>query len=70
MVIQCNIGRNTPKLMPSYFYFRFGRRFELPLLAQSFIMIFAMLMLLQLCTQVLRESNLSGKRRRFAGVCP
>ena len=47
---------------------RFGRRFELPLLAQSFIMIFAMLMLLQLCTQVLRESNLSGKRRRFAGV--
>lgn len=47
-------------------FFWFGRRFELPLLAQSFIMIFAMLMLLQLCTQVLRESNLSGKRRRFA----
>ena len=31
-------------------------------------MIFAMLMLLQLCTRVLRESNLSAKRKRFAGV--
>lgn len=47
-------------------FFWFGRRFELPLLAQSFIMIFAMLMLLQLCIRVLRESNLSGKKKRFA----
>lgn len=50
-----------------YFYCRFGRQFELPLLAQSFIMIAAMLMMLQLCTKIRRESDMSAKKRSFLG---
>jgi len=46
---------------------RFGRHFELPLLAQSFIMIAAMMMMLQLCTKIRRENDLSAKKRSFFG---
>lgn len=46
-------------------FFWFGRQFELPLLAQSFIMIAAMLMMLQLCTKIRRESDMSAKKRSF-----
>ena len=43
--------------------FRYGHPFELPLLAQSIIMTFAMLVLLELCTRIKRESEMSAKRR-------
>ncbi|CAH3015071.1 unnamed protein product [Porites evermanni] len=46
-------------------FFWFGRHFELPLLAQSFIMIAAMMMMLQLCTKIRRENDLSAKKRSF-----
>ncbi|XP_031561513.1 solute carrier family 66 member 2-like [Actinia tenebrosa] len=45
--------------------FWFGRQFETPLLLQSFIMIVAMLAMLQLCTKIKRETDLLGKRRSF-----
>lgn len=48
-------------------FFWFGRRFELPLLAQSFVMIVAMMMMLQLCTKTRRESDMSARRRSFLG---
>ena len=47
--------------------FRFGRHFELPLLAQSFIMIAAMMAMLQLCAKIQRETDISGKRRSILG---
>ena len=50
-------------------FIRFGRHFELPLLVQSFIMIAAMLMMLQLCTKIRRESDMSAKKRSFLGEC-
>ena len=50
-------------------FIRFGRHFELPLLIQSFIMIAAMLMMLQLCTKIRRESDMSAKKRSFLGEC-
>ncbi|XP_065065193.1 solute carrier family 66 member 2-like [Rhopilema esculentum] len=43
--------------------FWYGHPFELPLLAQSIIMTFAMLVLLELCTRIKRESEMSAKRR-------
>lgn len=46
-------------------FFWFGRHFELPLLLQSFIMIVAMLAMLQLCTKIRRESDMSAKKRSF-----
>ncbi|XP_066924803.1 solute carrier family 66 member 2-like [Clytia hemisphaerica] len=45
--------------------FWFGHPFELPLLAQSVIMIFAMLVMLELCTRIKRENELTAKRRKF-----
>ncbi|KAK7505337.1 hypothetical protein BaRGS_00003499, partial [Batillaria attramentaria] len=46
--------------------FWFGRRFELPLLAQSIIMFFAMLVLVHLCVTVNQKSEIiSPKARRF-----
>lgn len=42
-----------------------GVHFELPLLAQSFIMIVAMMAVLHLCAKIRRETDLSGKRRSF-----
>lgn len=46
--------------------FWFGRRFELPLLAQSIIMFFAMLVLVHLCVSVNQKSEIiSSKARRF-----
>lgn len=47
--------------------FRFGHPFELPLLAQSIIMIVAMLAMLELCTRIKRGNELTGKRRKFTG---
>lgn len=49
------------------FAFRFGHPFELPLLAQSGIMIVSMLVMLELCTRIKRESELTAKRRKFTG---
>lgn len=46
-------------------FFWFGRRFELPLLAQSFVMIVAMMMMLHLCTKIRRESDMSARKRSF-----
>ncbi|EDO35511.1 predicted protein, partial [Nematostella vectensis] len=43
--------------------FWFGRQFELPLLAQSFIMVAAMLIMLQLCVKIKRGTDLTAKRR-------
>ncbi|KAL5022818.1 hypothetical protein ScPMuIL_001973 [Solemya velum] len=46
--------------------FWFGRHFELPLLAQSVIMIFAMLALIKLCVEVKQTSEiLKTKPRKF-----
>lgn len=46
--------------------FWFGRHFELPLLAQSIIMVFAMLVLVQLCVSVNQKSEIIAARaRRF-----
>ncbi|KAK6185330.1 hypothetical protein SNE40_007588 [Patella caerulea] len=46
--------------------FWFGKHFELPLLAQSFIMVFAMLGLVELCVSVKRNTEIiSLKPRRF-----
>ena len=50
-------------------FIRFGRHFELPLLVQSFIMIAAMLVMLQLCTKIKRESDMSAKKRSLLGEC-
>ncbi|CAL1544814.1 unnamed protein product [Lymnaea stagnalis] len=48
--------------------FWFGKHFELPLLAQSIIMIFTMLILVQLCVDVKsRTEIISSKQRRFTG---
>ena len=49
-------------------FLRFGHPFELPLLAQSVIMIFAMAVMLELCTRVKRENELTAKRRKFTGM--
>lgn len=45
--------------------FWFGHPFELPLLAQSIIMILAMVALLELCVRIKRENELTAKRRKF-----
>ncbi|XP_034091074.1 solute carrier family 66 member 2 isoform X2 [Gymnodraco acuticeps] len=45
--------------------FRFGRYFETLLLWQSIIMIFTMLIMLNLCTNVRTATELSTKRRSF-----
>ena len=63
---------NTTNLESDLFAFclldiRFGRQFELPLLAQSFIMIGAMMMMLRLCTKIRRESDMSARKRSFLG---
>ncbi|KAL0613375.1 Solute carrier family 66 member 2 [Plecturocebus cupreus] len=47
--------------------FRFGRRFESPLLWQSAIMILTMLLMLRLCTEVRVANELNARRRCFAG---
>lgn len=46
---------------------RFGRRFEAPLLWQSIVMTGTMLLMLKLCTEVRVASELSARRRFFAG---
>ncbi|XP_069709929.1 solute carrier family 66 member 2 isoform X6 [Phaenicophaeus curvirostris] len=48
--------------------FWFGRRFESPLLWQSIIMIFTMLLMLKLCTEVRVSNELNIKRRSFAAA--
>uniref|UniRef100_A0A8D2QB31 Solute carrier family 66 member 2 n=1 Tax=Zonotrichia albicollis TaxID=44394 RepID=A0A8D2QB31_ZONAL len=48
------------------FFFRFGRRFESPLLWQSIIMIITMLLMLKLCTEIRVSNELNVKRRSFA----
>ncbi|XP_059164921.1 solute carrier family 66 member 2-like isoform X2 [Physella acuta] len=51
--------------------FWFGKHFELPLLAQSIIMIFTMLILVQLCVDVKsRMEIISSKPRRFTDFDP
>lgn len=45
--------------------FWFGHPFELPLLAQSVIMIIAMLVMLELCIRIKRGNELTAKRRKF-----
>ncbi|ESO95005.1 hypothetical protein LOTGIDRAFT_117571 [Lottia gigantea] len=48
--------------------FWFGKHFELPLLAQSFIMVVTMMALVELCVRVKRETEIvSAKQRRFLG---
>ncbi|KAM9102230.1 solute carrier family 66 member 2 isoform X2 [Sarcophilus harrisii] len=46
--------------------FWFGRHFESPLLWQSIVMIFTMLLMLKLCTEVRVTNELNLKRRSFA----
>nr|XP_002125984.1 PQ-loop repeat-containing protein 1-like isoform X1 [Ciona intestinalis]XP_009861374.1 PQ-loop repeat-containing protein 1-like isoform X1 [Ciona intestinalis] len=46
-------------------FFWFGRRFELPLLLQSIIMILTMLAMLDLCVNVQMMHDLSSRRRAF-----
>ena len=48
--------------------FRFGRRFELPLLLQSLVMIGTMLAMLNLCVKVQNSHDLSSRRRAFIGM--
>lgn len=49
-------------------YFRFGRHFELPLLAQSIIMVFTMLALTEICVRVKHRSEiLASKEHKFTG---
>lgn len=50
--------------------FWFGRHFESPLLWQSIVMILAMLVMLQLCTEVRVANELNVKRRLFADFDP
>lgn len=50
-----------------FLFYRFGRRFESPLLWQSIIMIITMLLMLKLCTEVRVSNELNIKRRSFAG---
>lgn len=45
--------------------FWFGHPFELPLLAQSVIMILSMVILLELCIRIKRGNELTAKRRKF-----
>ncbi|XP_022098057.1 PQ-loop repeat-containing protein 1-like isoform X2 [Acanthaster planci] len=45
--------------------FWFGHPFELPLLAQSVVMLFTMMTMLHLCTKVNRLQELSIRKRRF-----
>jgi len=45
--------------------FWYGHPFELPLLAQSIIMTIAMLVLLELCIRIKRESEMSVRRRHI-----
>ncbi|CAM9793261.1 unnamed protein product [Lampetra planeri] len=47
--------------------FWFGRQFESALLLQSFVMIVAMLLMLQLCTAVQGSLDLTTKRHYFSG---
>ncbi|XP_077982911.1 solute carrier family 66 member 2-like [Glandiceps talaboti] len=46
-------------------FFWFGRHYELPLLAQSIIMIVTMMIMLHLCTKVKALSDITSKRRAF-----
>ncbi|XP_020842560.1 solute carrier family 66 member 2 isoform X1 [Phascolarctos cinereus] len=48
--------------------FWFGRHFESPLLWQSIVMIFTMLLMLKLCTEVRVTNELNLKRRSFAAA--
>uniref|UniRef100_S4R4U9 Solute carrier family 66 member 2 n=1 Tax=Petromyzon marinus TaxID=7757 RepID=S4R4U9_PETMA len=50
--------------------FWFGRQFESALLLQSFVMIVAMLLMLQLCTAVQGSLDLTTKRHYFSGSDP
>ncbi len=51
-----------------YYFSRFGRYFETPLLWQSIIMIITMLIMLNLCTNVRMATELNTKRRSFTGA--
>uniref|UniRef100_H2ZPZ6 PQ-loop repeat-containing protein 1 n=1 Tax=Ciona savignyi TaxID=51511 RepID=H2ZPZ6_CIOSA len=46
-------------------FFWFGRRFELPLLLQSIVMIFTMMAMLNLCVNVQSMHDLTSRRRAF-----
>lgn len=48
--------------------FRFGRHFELPLLAQSIIMVFTMLALTEICVRVKHKGEIvASKEHKFSG---
>lgn len=50
------------------FFFRFGKRYELPLLFQSIVMNATMLLMIKLCVQMRnRNVALKGKDRVFTG---
>lgn len=51
-----------------YYFSRFGRYFETPLLWQSIIMIITMLIMLNLCTSVRMATELNTKCRSFTGA--
>lgn len=49
--------------------FRFGKHFELPLLAQSVIMTFTMMMLVHLCVTVKHKSEIiKARTHHFSGM--
>lgn len=50
--------------------FWFGRHFELPLLTQSFIMVVAMLAMLELCVRVRSKQEQGAKKRFFLDFDP
>lgn len=61
--------RNELHVINLVFICRFGKRYELPLLAQSIIMLFAMMALVHLCVHVKRKSEiLASKQYKFTGL--
>ena len=49
--------------------FRFGRQFELPLLIQSIVMSICMLVMIELCVRIKRQSMIiPNKSRTFLGI--
>lgn len=48
--------------------YRFGKHYEIPLLAQSIIMLFAMMALVHLCVHVRRKTEIIvAKQHKFTG---
>lgn len=51
------------------FFYRFGKRYELPLLIQSLVMTLAMFLMVHLCVTVRRSNQLIRARERtFSGI--